>query len=243
MDLDVDVARLKVLKADHQSQQYRLEDKLMKYFPAEIEKTQGFIKGFQSDIRTVAAHPLPEEGFCGMEVNGTCFTEKAEAGEAILAVCKDNQSLEPVPLGSYRGFKMELSYDSFQKEYQVLLKGEMTHRVPIGISAAGNIQRLDNALAGIPARLEKAEQQLDNLRSQQEAAQAELGKPFPQEAELAEKSARLAELDALLNMDDRENDDPDRERTTEKPSVLAELRYRAGRIPPMTHRNDEEVAL
>lgn len=119
----------------------------------------------------------------------------------------------------------------------------MTHRVPIGTSAAGNIQRLDNALAGIPARLEKAEQQLDNLRSQQEAAQAELGKPFPQEAELAEKSARLAELDALLNMDDRGNDDPDRERTTEKPSVLAELRDRAGRIPPMTHRDDEEVAL
>ena len=118
----------------------------------------------------------------------------------------------------------------------------MTHRVPIGTSAAGNIQRLDNALAGIPARLEKAEQQLDSLRSQQEAAQAELGKPFPQEAELAEKSARLAELDALLNMDDRGNDDPDRENTTEKPSVLAELRDRAGRIPPMTHR-DEEVAL
>lgn len=242
MDLDVDVARLKVLKADHQSQQYRLEDKLMKYFPAEIEKTQGFIKGFQSDIRTVAAHPLPEEGFCGMEVNGTQFTEKAEAGEAILAVCKANQSLEPVPLGSYRGFKMELAFDSFQKEYQVLLKGEMTHRVLIGTSAAGNIQRLDNALAGIPAKLEKAEQQLDSLRSQQEAAQAELGKPFPQEAELTEKSARLAELDALLNMDDRGNDDPDCERTTEKPSVLAELRDRAGRIPPMTHR-DEEVAL
>ena len=243
MDLDVDVARLKVLKADHQSQQYRLEDKLMKYFPAEIEKTQGFIKGFQSDIRTVAAHPLPEEGFCGMEVNDTRFTEKAEAGEAILAICKANQSLEPVPLGSYRGFKMELAFDSFQKEYQVLLKGEMTHRVPIGTSAAGNIQRLDNALAGIPARLEKAEQQLDNLRSQQEAAQAELGKPFPQEAELAEKSARLAELDALLNMDDRGNDDPVHEKTTEKPSVLAELRDRAGRIPPVTHRDDEEVAL
>ena len=143
----------------------------------------------------------------------------------------------------YRGFKMELSFDSFQKEYQVLLKGEMTHRVPIGTSAAGNIQRLDNALAGIPARLEKAEQQLDNLSSQQEAAQAELGKPFPQEAELAEKSARLAELDALLNMDDRGNDDPDREKTTEKPSVLAELRDRVGRIPPMTHRDDEEVTL
>ena len=146
----------------------------MKYFPAEIEKTQGFIKGFQSDIRAVAAHPLPEEGFCGMEVNGTRFTEKAEAGEAILAACKANQSLEPVPLGSYCGFKMELTFDSFQKEYQVLLKGEMSHRVPIGTSAKGNILRLDNALAGIPARLEKAEQQLDSLRSQQEAAQAEL---------------------------------------------------------------------
>jgi N-domain protein, SNF2 family len=241
MDLDVDVARLKVLKADHQSQQYRLEDKLMKYFPAEIEKTQGFIKGFKSDILTVAAHPLPEEGFCGMTVNSTRFTEKADAGEEILAVCKANQSLEPVPLGSYRGFKMELSFDSFQKEYQVLLKGEMTHRVPIGTSAAGNIQR--NALAGIPARLEKAEQQLDNLRSQQEAAQAEIGKPFLQEAELVEKSARLAELDVLLDMDDRGNDDPDRERITEKPSVLAELRDCAGRIPPMTHRDDEEVAL
>lgn len=211
--------------------------------PSEQKEFLEAIKGFQSDIRTVAAHPLPEEGFCGMAVNGTCFTEKVEAGEAILAICKANQSLEPVPLGSYRGFKMELTFDSFQKEYQVLLKGEMTHRVPIGTSAAGNIQRLDNALAGIPARLEKAEQQLDNLRSQQEAAQAELGKPFPQEAELAEKSVRLAELDALLNMDDRGNDDPDRERTTEKPSVLAELRDRAGRIPPMTHRDDEEVAL
>ena len=147
----------------------------MKYFPAEIEKTQGFIKGFQSDIRMVAAHPLPEEGFCGMDVKDTRFTEKAEAGEAILAICKANQSLEPVPLGSYRGFKMELAFDRFQKEYQVLLKSEMTHRVPIGTSAAGNIQRLDNALAGIPARLDKAEQQLDNLSSQQEAAQAELG--------------------------------------------------------------------
>ena len=118
----------------------------MKYFPAEIEKTQGFIKGFQSDIRTVAAHPLPEEGFCGMEVNDTRFTEKAEAGEAILAICKTNQSLEPVPLGSYRGFKMELSFDSFQKEYQVLLKGEMTHRVPIGTSAAGTAEKMESKL-------------------------------------------------------------------------------------------------
>ena len=170
MDLDVDVARLKVLKADHQSQQYRLEDKLMKYFPAEIEKTQGFIKGFQSDIRTVAAHPLPEEGFCGMEVNGTQFTEKAEAGEAILAVCKANQSLEPVPLGSYRGFKMELSYDSFQKEYQVLLKGEMTHRVPIGTSAAGTAEKreskLQKALDAANKLIAKLKAEIDGLKQE-----------------------------------------------------------------------------
>ena len=205
MDLDVDVARLKVLKADHQSQQYRLEDQLMKYFPAEIEKTKGFIEGFKRDIQTAADHPLP--------------------------------------LGSYRGFSMELTVDSFQKEYQVLLKGEMTHRVPIGTSAQGNIQRLDNALAGIPARLEKAEQQLESLNSQQEAAKGELGKPFPQEAELAEKSARLAELDALLNMDEHGEEPPELEDNAEKPSVLADLRGRAGRIPPAGHRRDEEVAL
>ena len=243
MDLDVDVARLKVLKADHQSQQYRLEDQLMKYFPAEIEKTKGFIEGFKTDIQTAADHPLPEEGFCGMEVGNVKFVEKADAGEAILAACKINQSLEPVPLGSYRGFSMELAFDSFQKEYQVLLKGEMTHRVPIGTSAQGNIQRLDNALAGIPARLEKAEQQLESLNSQQEAAKGELGKPFPQEAELAEKSARLAELDALLNMDEHGEEPPELEDNAAKPSVLAELRDRAGRIPPAEHRKDEEVAL
>ena len=114
MDLDVDVARLKVLKADHQSQQYRLEDKLMKYFPAEIEKTQGFIKGFQSDIRTVAAHPLPEEGFCGMEVNDTRFTEKQRPVKQSSQSVKQSE-LEPVPLGSYRGFKMELSLTASRK--------------------------------------------------------------------------------------------------------------------------------
>ncbi len=198
MDLDVEVARLKVLKADHQSQQYRLEDKLLKYFPAEIEKTKGFIKGFKEDMEVVKAHPVPEDGFVGMEVKGVHYTEKEDAGDAILAACKGFQSMESVPLGSYRGFQMELSFDSFSKEFQVALKGEMTHRVSIGTSAAGNMTRLDNALAGIDQRLEKAEQKLETLYQQQETAKAEVGKPFPQEAELAEKSARLSELDALL---------------------------------------------
>ncbi len=240
MDLDVEVARLKVLKADHQSQQYRLEDQLLKYFPAEIEKQHGFIKGFKEDIQTVEAHPVPEEGFVGMEVKGVHYTEKAEAGEAILACCKGFQSMDSVPIGSYRGFQMELSFYSFSKEFQVALKGEMTHRVSIGTSAAGNMTRLDNALAGIPQRLEKAEQKLDGLYQQQETAKAEVGKPFPQEAELVEKSARLSELDALLNMDERDSS-PELSEGEEKPSVLADLKNRAKNTPPPHEGKEEEV--
>ncbi len=240
MDLDVEVARLKVLKADHQSQQYRLEDQLLKYFPAEIEKQKGFIKGFKEDIETVAAHPVPEEGFVGMEVKGVQYAEKAEAGEAILSACKGFQSMDSVPIGSYRGFDMELSFDSFSKEFQIALKGEMTHRVSIGTSAAGNMTRLDNALANIPQRLETAEQKLDGLYQQQEAAKAEVGKPFPQEAELAEKSARLSELDALLNMDERDSS-PELSDDEEKPSVLADLKNRAKNTPPPHDKGEEEV--
>ena len=194
MDLDIDVARLKVLKADHQSQQYRMEDKLLKYFPAEIEKQTSYIHGFEADIKTVEAHPQIAEGFCGMEIMGKAYTEKADAGEILLAACKDTKSADPVPLGSYRGFQMELSFDSFRNEFDVTLKGAVSHRVALGTDARGNITRLDNALAGIPERLERANEQLNNLYNQQEAAKAEVGKPFPQEAELAAKSQRLAEL-------------------------------------------------
>ena len=241
MDLDVDVARLKVLKADHQSQQYRLEDKLLKYFPAEVEKQRGFIRGLQADIKTAEAHPIPEESFAGIVILGEHFEEKASAGEAILNACKSFQSRDAVPLGSYRGFTMELSFDSFTKEFQIALKGEMTHRVCLGTSALGNLTRLDNALAGIPGRLEKAEQQLETLYSQQEAAEAELGKPFPQETELAEKCARLAELDAILNMDDRRTG-PEIDSGEERPSVLTELKNRAAHTPP-ARQSDEEVQL
>ena len=202
MDLDIDVARLKVLKADHQSQQYRMEDKLLKYFPAEIEKQTGYIHGFEADIKTVEAHPQIADGFCGMEIMGKAYTEKADAGEILLAACKDTKSADPVPLGSYRGFQMELSFDSFRNEFDVTLKGAVSHRVALGTDARGNITRLDNALAGILERLERANEQLNNLYNQQEAAKAEVGKPFPQEAELTAKSQRLAELDAALNMED-----------------------------------------
>ena len=203
MDLDIEVARLKVLKADHQSQQYRMEDKLLKYFPAEIERQQGYIQGFETDVQTVAAHPQVAEGFCGMELMGKSYTEKADAGEILLAACKEVKSNEPVCIGTYRGFTMELSFDSFRHEFDVVLKGAMSHRVSLGTDARGNITRLDNALAAVPDRLEAAREQLINLQNQQEATKAELGKPFPQEAELTQKSTRLAELDAELNMEEK----------------------------------------
>ncbi|MCD7764430.1 MAG: SNF2-related protein [Lachnospiraceae bacterium] len=245
MDLDIDVARLKVLKADFRSKQYRLEDQLLKYFPREIEQQHSNIEGFRQDIATVAAHPHPKDGFAGMTVAGRAYTEKADAGEAILAVCKTANAVEGYPLGSYRGFQMELSFDSFNKEFVIALKGSMTHRVALGTDARGNLIRLDNALNNIPARLEQAQTRLETLEQQREAAQAEVGKPFPQEAELAEKSARLAELDAALNMEgggavERDADEPSEGR----PSVLANLKQKSSQVPPPrrdTTRRTEEV--
>ncbi|WP_435391137.1 helicase-related protein [Laedolimicola intestinihominis] len=242
MDLDIDVARLKVLKADHQSQQYRMEDKLLKYFPAEIEKQTSYIHGFEADMKTVEAHPQIADGFCGMEIMGKAYTEKADAGEILLAACKDTKSADPVPLGSYRGFQMELSFDSFRNEFDVTLKGAVSHRVALGTDARGNITRLDNALAGIPERLERANEQLNNLYNQQEAAKAEVGKPFPQEAELTAKSQRLAELDAALNMEDSaENRDGRSE--SERPSVLADLKSKSEHIPPAKYSEPREEVL
>jgi len=242
MDLDIDVARLKVLKADHQSQQYRMEDKLLKYFPAEIEKQTGYIHGFEADIKTVEAHPQIADDFCGMEIMGKAYTEKADAGEILLAACKDTKSADPVPLGSYRGFQMELSFDSFRNEFDVTLKGAVSHRVALGTDARGNITRLDNALASIPERLERANEQLNNLYNQQEAAKAEVGKPFPQEAELTAKSQRLAELDAALNMEDSAEKRDERSEP-ERPSVLADLKSKAEHIPPAKYSEPREEVL
>jgi N12 class adenine-specific DNA methylase len=242
MDLDIDVARLKVLKADHQSQQYRMEDKLLKYFPAEIEKQTGYIHGFEADIKTVEAHPQISEGFCGMDIRGKHYAEKADAGEWILAACKEVKGSDPVPLGSYRGFQMELSFDSFRHEYDITLKGSMSHRVVLGTDARGNITRLDNALAGIAERLERANEQLTNLYNQQEATKGELGKPFPQEAELMAKSQRLAELDAALNMEDTVESHAEK-KSTERPSVLADLKSKAEHIPPAKRSEAHEEVL
>ena len=226
MDLDIDVARLKVLKSDYLSNQYRLEDRLLKYFPAALEEQHGFLRGYETDLQTAAAHPLPKEGFVGVDIQGRVYSEKEMAGEAILAACKSYTGVKPVPLGSYRGFAMELSFNSFSQEYEITLKGSMTHTVTLGTDARGNFTRLDNALSGLEKRKEKAQAELANLENQREAAKAELSKPFPQERELAEKSARLAELDAELNMDEHDAEEKAAE-PEGRSSVLADLKAKA----------------
>ena len=197
MDLDIDVSRLKLLKANHQSQQYRLEDNLLTYFPEQIEQNKGFIAGFQKDMETLAAHQPPEGEFAGMLIRGDTLTDKDNAGAAILEACKEIKGTEAVEIGTYRGFTMSLSFEGFH--HQLTLKGAMSHKVELGPDARGNLPRIDNALAALPERLKAVQAQLDNLYQQQAAAKAELGKPFPQEAELQRKSARLAELNTLLD--------------------------------------------
>ena len=225
MDLDVDVARLKLMKADHQSKQYRLEDQLLKTFPEEIEKNKGFIAGLEADMATLAAHPHPEDGFAGMEVRGDTLTDKENAGAALLDACKEVKGADPVPVGGYRGFAMSVSFDAFRQEYMLLLKGQMTHRATLGTDPRGNLTRIDNALSQMPQRLEAVKNQLDNLYQQQAAAKAEVGKPFPQEQELRDKSARLAELDVLLNMDGRGRPAPEAVLAKSgRPSVLEGLK-------------------
>ncbi|WP_330681373.1 SNF2-related protein [Enterocloster clostridioformis] len=201
MDLDVEVSRLKLMKADHQSKQYRLEDQLLKYFPEEIEKHKGFIKGFESDLEVLAAHPHPEDGFAGMEIRGDLLTDKENAGAALLDACKEVKTSDPVQIGSYRGYAMSVEFSAWKQEYTLLLKGQMTHRATLGTDPRGNLTRIDNALAQMPQRLEAAKAQLDNLYQQQAAAKEEVGKPFLYEEELRIKNARLVELDTLLNID------------------------------------------
>ena len=225
MDLDVDVARLRLMKANHQSQQYRLEDNILRHFPAQIEENKGFLSGFEADMKTLEAHPHPKDGFAGMEVKGDFLTDKDNAGAAILEAFKDAKGLESVPIGTYRGFSMSLTVENFGKDFILTLKGKMSHRVELGKDARGNLVRIDNALAQMPERLQTVQGRLENVQAQLATAKAELGKPFPQEAELKEKSARLAELNAALNIDDRTPMEQAAENVVAKrPSVLGKLK-------------------
>jgi len=203
MDLDVDVARLKLMKANHQSQQYRLEDNLLRYFPEQIEQNKRFIEGFNADMKTLAEHPHPVDGFAGMTVRGDVLTDKENAGAALVDAFKDVKGLDPVQIGTYRGFTMSLTLEDFGRDYVLTLKGQMTHRVTLGKDPRGNLTRIDNALNGMAERLANVQGKLDSLYAQMETAKQELGKPFPQEAELKAKSARLAELNIALNIDDK----------------------------------------
>ena len=227
MDLDVEVSRLKLMKADHQSKQYRLEDQLLKYFPEEIEKHKGFIKGFESDMEVLVAHPHPEDGFAGMEIRGDLLTDKENAGAALLDACKEVKTSDPVQIGSYRGYAMSVEFSAWKQEYTLLLKGQMTHRATLGTDPRGNLTRIDNALAQMPQRLEAAKAQLDNLYQQQAAAKEEVGKPFLYEEELRSKNARLVELDTLLNIDGKGQGQAHTESAvaqSTRPSVLDHLK-------------------
>ena len=228
MDLDVDVARLKLMRASHQSQQYKLEDNLLRYFPEQIEAAKNAISGLETDMQTVAAHPHPTDGFAGMEVKGDLLTDKDNAGAALLEAFKEAKGSEPVPVGSYRGFQTALTAEGFYMDCILTLKGQMSHRVELGKDARGNLTRIDNVLNAIPARLNSQKVYLENLYAQMEAAKTELGKPFPQEEELRVKSARLAELNAELNIDDkmpmeRLAEDTEAVAKSTRPSILQKL--------------------
>ena len=225
MDLDIEVSKLKIMKADHNSKQFRLEDSLLKYFPEKIEEHKGFVRGLEADMQTLAAHLLPAEGFVGMEIRGDRLTDKENAGAALLDTCKEVKGKDPVQIGSYRGFTMSVAFDSMWKTYTLTLKGQMTHRVELGSDARGNLVRIENALDKMPERLRSVQEQLENLYNQQAAAKAEVGKPFPQEQELAAKTARLIELDMELNLDGKGQPQPEQAiAKSARPSVLDRLK-------------------
>ena len=243
MDLDIEVARLRLMKADHDSKRYSLEDQIRKEFPKRISECQHSIEGLQHDLERLAAHPLPEKDFAGMTVDGKHYAEKKEAGAAIIEFCKKHYTMDRVEMGEYRGFSMFLQYDAFKKEFEVTLQGDMSHWVALGSDIHGNIQRIDNALSGITERLNGVKTSLENYESQLKAAQEEVLKPFPQEEELKEKSARLTELNADLNMDGHRPQQQETEKTDTEdevakqawPSILEQLQrpcpLRNGPIP------------
>ena len=237
MDLDVQVAKLKVLKADHQSQKFRLQDKLLTKFPADIQETNAHIAGLKADAQLATAHPQGKEEFCGMTIKGVTYDEKKTAGERLLLACSELPNAEEKVIGSYRGFELSLRFDTFRSEYQAILKGERRYPVALGTDPLGNIIRLDNSLNNFPERINSAENELATLHQQQAAAQIEVEKPFPQEEELTEKSARLAELNAQLDVDEKshepEQDEEEQEGAPRRPSVLAALEEKSDKPEPV----------
>ncbi len=201
MDLDIEVAKLRLMKADYQSNQFKLEDQILKQYPEEIRQAQERAKGYRADMALLEAHPLPKDGFVGMAIKGKRIADKEAAGKMLLEACR--LSPHDMELGEYRGMKMTVDYDSYRQEVKLILRGEMSHTVTMGTDVYGNLTRIENALANMPQKLEKAEERIAELERQTEQARAELGKPFAQEKELEAKAARLAELNAALNIDEK----------------------------------------
>lgn len=212
-NLDMEVARLNMLKASHLNQVYALEELVYRKYPEEITRLTELIEGYGQDVALAAAHPKAQEGFCGMEVDGRHYAEKEDAGKAIIDVCTRMTGSDAVLLGQYRGFSMVLAYDGRSNEYRITLKGTLSHTVTLGADVFGNITRLDNALENLAGSLEAEQNRLVETRGQLENARAELQTPFAREAELAEKTKRLKELNILLNMDEKDktlmDDGPD----------------------------------
>ena len=236
MDLDVQVAKLKVLRGDFQNQRYRLEDKLLKTFPEEIQKQKARIAALKNDSEIATMHPQDKENFCGMTIKGMVYDDKKAAGERLLLARQEMPNADMMLLGTYRGFELNIRFDSFKNEHQAVLRAELSYPVSLGDDARGNITRLDNAIDNFADRIADAENALQNLEQQKRAAEVEVAKPFAQEEELAEKSARLAELNALLNIDrSSAQDSPEKteETPTTRPSVLAALGEKSNQPEPV----------
>ena len=207
MDLDIQVQKLKLLKSNFLSEKYALEDKVIKYYPQRITALENRIEGLKQDVETAKQHPKPtDDRFVGMEVKGVFYSEKAEAGKAIIEACKKMSSPEPIPLGKYRGFDTELLFNSTERTYEVKLKGATSRNITLGDDAYGNITRLDNGIEKFAESLTFAENELENTQNQFEIAKKEVQKPFAQEEDLKAKLSRLDELNILLNMDKTENE-------------------------------------
>ena len=236
MDLDVDVARLKIMKADYKTKQFRLEDSLFHSFPAEISKTEEQIEALQADMQTLSQHPHPEGGFAGMTVLTDTLLERENAGAALIEAAKQATGLDPVEIGTYRGFPMSVTLENFGKKFVLTMQGKLRHQAELGSDPKGNLIRLDNALAQMPQRMQSLKTHLEETQHQQEAAKAELGKPWPYEEELRDKTARLIFLDAELNLDANKSSQPEQALPkSARPSILDRLRNQ-----PATVKNEKK---
>lgn len=207
MDLDIQVQKLRLLKSNFLSEKYALEDKILKYYPQQIARLNEIIISLENDVKTATEHPKPtDDHYVGIEVKGAFYSEKADAGKAIIEACKAMTSPDPVPLGNYRSFDLELSFNSFERVYEVKIKGEASRSIALGDDIHGNLTRIDNAVERIPDVLSAKKNELENTEKQFETAKVEVEKPFSKEEELKAKTARLDELNILLNLDKRENE-------------------------------------